>query len=973
MEFRVLGPLEVLLDGEQVFFRTAYKPRLLLAVLLSHTGQTVPMETLLAALWGERPPTSARGNVQQYVHQLRGVLGSDRLLSKPGGYTIAAGELDAARFRALAAKGREELGRGEFAPAGRTLRTALDLWRGPAYADFADCDLLAQEAARLEQLQLAAREGWVEAELALGRHLDLVIELADLAHAHPYRESLRGHLMLALYRSGRQVEALQVFRDIRALLREQLGVEPGPALQRLHEAILRNDEHLLTIPARNTPWRLPPPLPDFVGRQRELDTIETQVKARRTVAINGLPGIGKTALAVTATHRLRNEFPAGQLHLDLHGHDEPRDPHQVLHRFLRDMGVDGSALPGDVEESAAMYRSLLSEHPRLVLLDNAASVTQIGPLLPPAECGLVVTSRRMLVDLDGACFVSLEPWTQDEALHMLAVTIGPARVTQEARAAASIVDSCGRLPLAVRIAAGRSLAPEVSLAEVARDLGDSARRLDTLTSAERSVRASLQSGYDSLTAAERRLLRCLALVTTDDFPAWIAPAALDNAAADGQDTLDRLVQARFVDPLGVDGLGQSRYRLHDLVRPFASEQGELDDRRGILAYVADAWHTLAEEADAHLHYNGSYRNALTPSRHPAMTDAHRKDPRGWFAIELASILDIATKEAAYCWQLVWTSETFLRMDDRHAELMTYCRAGLDAAMRAHDQRGILCMELALAFGFMLENDMAAADTHARHGLSAADKVDDAWPRAELLGVIAQIDGSCGRTAEQRAALNEAVELYLRAGDTVSAGSKLTILGQVAADNLDEDAAIDYYQQGVALLRASTAQRPLAMGLRRLAKSHNDKGDAARAVELYRECLALIQEFEEPIGEMCVRTELAMTLMNSGAIEDARPHIDQALLLTERVSHPLYVNFVRLGHGMLQARTGDPRTALNTITAVVPHLPVSPAYYVTALIELGHIHRRLGEPTGAQKAFGEAAAEADRLGLPLLAGRARAFM
>ncbi|MFI6325588.1 BTAD domain-containing putative transcriptional regulator [Nonomuraea sp. NPDC050556] len=957
-------------NGEQVFFRTAYKPRLLLAVLLSRAGQTVPRETLVNALWGERPPASARANVQQYVHQLRGALGPDQLLSIQGGYAMATDELDAAWFRALAAKGRGELDRGEFAAASRTLREALDLWQGPAYADFTGCDLLAEEAGRLEQLQLAAREGWLEAELALGRHLDLVIELADLAQAQPYRENLRGHLMLALYRSGRQVEALQAFRDIRAHLREQLGIEPGPTLQRLHEAILRNDQQLLAVP---TPWRLPPPLPDFVGRQEELATIEAQVRARRTVAINGLPGIGKTALAVTATHRLRHEFPSGQLYLDLRGHDEPRDPHQVLHRFLRDMGVDGSALPDDVEESAAMYRSLLSQRPRLVLLDNAASVTQIGPLLPPAECGLVVTSRRMLVDLDGACFVSLEPWTQDEALHMLAVTIGSDRVTQEAHAAAHIVDSCGRLPLAVRIAAGRSLAPEVSLAEVARDLSDSAQRLDALTSAERSVRASLQSGYDSLTAAEQRLLRCLALVTADDFPAWIAPAALDSAPADGLDTLDRLVQARFVDPLGVDALGQARFRLHDLVRPFASEQGEQADGSSILGYVADAWHTLAEEADAQLHYNDSYRHPVTPSRRPAMTGAHRKDPRAWFTLELASILDIATKEDSHCWQLVWAAETFMRMDDRHAELMTYCQTGLDTATRAHDPRGVLCMELSLAFGFLLANDLPAADAHARNGLSAADQMDDAWLRAELLGVVAQIDGSSGRAKAQRAALAEAVELYRRAGDTVSAGSKLTILGQLAADNLDEEAALDYFQQGVALLRASTAQRPLAMGLRRLAKSHNDKGEAERAVELYQECLTLIQEFDEPIGEMCVSTELAMTLMDFGAPEEARPHIDRALLLTERVSHPLYVNFVRLGQGMLQARTGDPRTALDTITAAVPHLPASPAYYVTALIELGHVHQWLGDLSTAQAAFREAAAEADRLGIPLLAVRARAFL
>lgn len=957
-------------------------------MLLAQPNQTVPLERLLAALWGDRPPASARANLQQYVHQLRVVLGGNRLLSQSGGYSIAVGDgLDASHFRSLAAKGRAELDKGAIEQAGRTLRAALDWWRGPAYADFVACDLLAEEASRLEQLRLTAYEGWAEAELALGRHVDLTTELADLAQAHPFRENLRGHLMLALYRSGRQVEALQAFRDIDTLLRRQLGVEPGPALQRLHEAMLRNDEHLQTAvhPLKATPpvaWWLPTPLSDFVGRQQELDTIESHVMACRgrnaapMIAISGLPGIGKTALAIMATHRLKNAFAAGQLYLDLHGHDEPRDPRQVLHRFLRDMGVAGSALPDDVEECAALYRSLLSQHPRLVLLDNAASVAQIGPLLPPPESAVVVTSRRMLVDLDGACFVTLQPWSRQEALHMLSVTIGAARVAQEAQAAADIVGSCGRLPLAVRIAAGRSLAPGVTLTEVAQSLSESAHRLNALNSEERSVRASLQSGYESLAVAEQRLLRCLSLVTTDDFPAWIATAALDSPAVVGQNLLSRLVQTRFVESLGSDVLGQPRYRLHDLVRPFAVERAQQQDtpveRSRTLRYVADAWLALAEEADSQLHYNGSYRLAVTPSLRPAMTDAHRRDPRQWFAVEISSILNIAREsaETAYCWKLAWVCEEFLRIDDRHVEMMTHCKLGLDAASRDNDPGGIVRMSLALAFGSFLEGDLATAETHARYGFAVSEQLDDSWLRAELLGVIALIDEGNGRTDQQRAALLTAVELYQQVGDSSSAGAKLTMLGELATRAFDEEAAIGYYQQGVALLRASGAHRPLAMGLRRLAKSHTDRGEATQAVALYQECLHLLDKLEEPIGELCVHTEIAMAYLLLDAFDAARHHVDQALKLGECVTLPLYLHFARLGHGMLLARTGDPHTALDIISTAVGNMEAHPTLYVTGLLELGRLHHTLGDPVAARTALDQAATTADRLSLPRLAQQAR---
>jgi DNA-binding SARP family transcriptional activator len=242
VEILVLGSLLVARDGIPAYIPTGYKPRLVLAVLAARAGHTVSTDALIAAVWGDRPPVSARRNLQQYVHQLRAALGTDLLVRHSQGYSVVVGdEVDAVRFRRLTADGDAALTTGDAALASKLLRAGLDLWRGPAFAEFLDCSTVAHKATSLEQLRADTYERWAQAELALGRHAGLATELAELAREHPYREGLRARLMLALYRSGRQVEALETFRQTRSLLRDQLGIEPGHELRRLHEDILRGD------------------------------------------------------------------------------------------------------------------------------------------------------------------------------------------------------------------------------------------------------------------------------------------------------------------------------------------------------------------------------------------------------------------------------------------------------------------------------------------------------------------------------------------------------------------------------------------------------------------------------------------------------------------------------------------------------------------------------------------------------------
>ncbi|MFD2357544.1 BTAD domain-containing putative transcriptional regulator [Nonomuraea ferruginea] len=263
---------------------------MLLAGLISRADQPVSSDFLSTVLWNDRPPVSARSNLQSYVHQLRVQLGAERLLRKPEGYLLVThGEVDAAQFRKLAAEGSAAFDGGNHESAGRCFRRALDLWRGPAFAEFLDSGPIAEEALSLEQLRLTVHERWAETELALGRHAEAVTELREVAKAHPYQESLHALLMLALYRSGRQTEALETYAAVRDLLADELGLEPSPVLRRVHEAILRGDERI-DLPARPGAWpstggtvvprQLPPTVADFTGRDDEVATLRDALSPR---------------------------------------------------------------------------------------------------------------------------------------------------------------------------------------------------------------------------------------------------------------------------------------------------------------------------------------------------------------------------------------------------------------------------------------------------------------------------------------------------------------------------------------------------------------------------------------------------------------------------------------------------------------------------------------------------------------------
>lgn len=609
MEFKILGALEVL-EHDRDITPTAPKLRRVLSLLLLNPNKVVRTSTFIEELWGDTPVRSAMTTMQTYIYLLRKALASDGqngngriLLTKPAGYVAVIPEdsIDLFGFEALVEQGRTALRDGEAERALSFLTPAMELWRGPALADVHAGRLLQAQVTRLEERRLRALEMRIEADGLSGRHRELISELKALTSAHPYHENFHHHLMLALYRSGRQCEALDVYQGLREILVSQLGLEPSGDLRRLQHAVLAADPALDFVPPRahvtehavvKPPAQLPPDIADFTGRDALVDRLARGLATRSSeagaqaavVAITGMPGVGKTAMAVHAAHAAREQFPDGQLFAQLREPtSQPVAPSLVLAHFLRAIGVRDDELPAETAARAEMFRSWAAPRRILVLLDDAVSAAQVRPLLPGGQhCGALITSRTELWDLedtrDDVVVGASEP---DESIRMLANIIGMQRVDRESEAAAEIVRLCGHLPLAVRAVGARLAAvPSRSLERFRTQLLDERRRLDELGSADFDLRNELQASYCSLGEQEQSALRWLSLLLDDTLTARRAAVLLGKEHDDVEPLLETLAKEHFLQRMGQDGTGQTYYRFFELARVLV--------RNSVVTGLADA-------------------------------------------------------------------------------------------------------------------------------------------------------------------------------------------------------------------------------------------------------------------------------------------------------------------------------------------------------------------------------------------------
>lgn len=624
--FRVLGPIEVT-DGEVDLTPSAPKLREVLALLVLHANRLVRTKEFIDELWGGNPPVSAAATLQTYIYKLRKVgpfadgLGN-YLVTKPGGYqvNIPDDRVDLHVFERTLREA-EEIIEDDPARASQLLTKGLSLWRGPTLADVEMGEALTAYAHLLEEQRLRAVQLQIEADLRMGRHAELVSKLKELTAIHLFHEGFHRSLMLALYRSGRCFEALQVFRGLRENMIDELGLEPSLAMRQLQRSMINADPSLEVGAAAKptatatlgtsplcSPAQLPPATFEFTGRTAELDLLERQLtvpgerrSAVRMVRVVGVAGVGKTELAVEAAHRVADHFPGGQLVADLRGSGPtPADPADILADFLDASGFPMERVPASLEERAKLFRSWTAANPVLVLLDDAASVRQVMPLLPAnSSCGVIVTSRARLSGLGGTEQIELTPLPMEDAVALLCGTIGIDHRSAGDGRPERLALLCGRLPLALRCVGARlSGAGPHAIAALVDRAEQSGRLLEELQVDD--VRQRFLSHYQRLSDVGQSTFRYLGMLPAR-FTTSHASQVLNCSPAETGTAMRQLVDQSLLRRLDGDQFDDPIYVQHELVRCFAKEQH--DEQTG-------AGYELAKQRDSSWSFTGARDSLL---------------------------------------------------------------------------------------------------------------------------------------------------------------------------------------------------------------------------------------------------------------------------------------------------------------------------------------------------------------------------
>lgn len=596
MDFRVLGPIEARTADSRVPL-SGSKVHTVLAALLLARGRVVSDQRLTSLLWGWDPPATAGAQIYTYMSRLRKRLGDEiEIVRRPPGYVLDARDsrIDVLEFERLEQQGRTALAESRYREAAALLDRALALWQGPALSN-ATHHLRETELPQLEEARTLALEGRVEADLALGRHEEVLAELTGLVARFPVREQLRAQLMTALYRCGRQADALHVYHDARKVLADQLGVDPGAALDATYQAVLNGSIGLESpplialrdrFPEPSVPAMLPPDVEDFTGRDDELSVLHAVLEPDdapgwhpRRCLVTGMAGVGKTALAVHAAHLSARHHPDGQLYVELREPDgTPRDPCAALVRLLRALGeprIDTPGVHDDLEELTRLYRARTAGKRLLVVLDDAVGDLQVRPLLPSTvEAAVLITSRTHLTQVPGAQTVRLGPLDHMTSRTLLASAAGRERISAEPDAADALLAHCAGLPLALRITGTRLAArPHWTPARLAVRLTDPQTRLDELRFGDLSMRQALGRSLSPLSRLGVAALRGLARFPDGTCTAQQMAFVLHTVEAEAERGLEELVDASLLDIDGLDLQGRPIYHCHALVRLFADELG----------------------------------------------------------------------------------------------------------------------------------------------------------------------------------------------------------------------------------------------------------------------------------------------------------------------------------------------------------------------------------------------------------------
>ncbi|GAA2517090.1 AfsR/SARP family transcriptional regulator [Pilimelia columellifera] len=913
IQFSVLGPVEAAVDGRPLALG-GHKPRALLAALVAEHGRVVSVDRIVDALWDDRPPRSARGLIQTYVAGLRRAFetaGASGVLRREGnGYLVVAGAVDAAGFVERVELSRGHRVAGRLAEVVGALREALAMWRGAAYGGLAG-PVLGPAAAALDEARLSALDERIDAELALGRHQQLVGELTGLVATYPLREGLRASLIRALGHCGRQAEALEVYRRGRAALVEELGIEPGPVLRAAQAAVLGGGPLVATGPAqpaetstsRARPAQLPAALPDFVGRADELAALSRALApppggvAPPVAVITGRGGAGKSTLAVRVAHRLAGHYPDGQLYAGLAGMSaHPTPPEQVLRRFLRALAVD---VVGDgIDDLATAFRSAVADRRLLVVLDDAQGATQVTPLLPgAAACGVLITSRARLGALP-ANRVDLDVLPADDARRLLAAITGDDRVHDEPTAASAIVAACGALPLALRIAGARLASrPHWPASRLAARLADSRLVLDELELGDEQVRVSVWLSYRGLGPAAARLLRLLGLLGAPDVAHWVAAPLLGVDEQIAEDALEELIEARLVDVASGVGGAAMRCQLHGLVLAFAAERARAEAGDGhadsaAVRRLAEAWLWLVTRI-------GASRPQATVAVHrrlgptpapldPTLVELALADPNRWLDAERAGL--VATVEraaehgahAAAC-DLASELTASVLVTGNHFEIWDRTHAAaLAAAVRAGDQIAEAVLLAGLSRLRCEQDRFDEAFGHAQRALTLFEGAGDTQAVAALLAHVGSICRERGRLPEAADRLQAALRTARDLGDVPAVSYAVRLLGAVELEAGDISAAEAHLNEALALYRAAGNAHGEATALRSLGLCRRAAGDLDGAVRLFERARLAFDALGDELMVAYSERALAKTWIRQGRLDPAAARLPEVLRTCRRL-------------------------------------------------------------------------------------------
>jgi DNA-binding SARP family transcriptional activator/tetratricopeptide (TPR) repeat protein len=956
----VLGPV-IAQDGDRELSVGQPRQQAVLGVLAMRANRVISRSELIDAVWGTDAPPSAEGGVYTYVAGLRRIFEPGRSLRGPGrilvstgvGYVLhlIPGQPDAVTFEQHLGQARLLRKNGDVPGAVAALDAGLGMWRGvQAFAGvpgpFADT-----ERTRLGELKSAANEERADALLVLNRHEEVLADLTVMVADHPLRERMRGLLMISMYRSGRQAEALKVFSEGRRVLAEELGIDPGTELSRIHQRVLTSDPALdakppataadlaspadpgtaATVPAvaaagpgqssaaaagpgqsstaaddsPPVPAQLPSDAPGFSGRHEELGILNGMLSRRGSVpivAISGTAGVGKTALAVRFGRQVARRFPDGQLYLNLRGFDpalEPVMPSDALRFILVSLGVPPSRVPTDPEGRAALYRSMADGKRMLIVLDNATGAAQVRPLLPGSpSCLVVVTSRNEmngLVAADGAVPVNLDVLDRDEARELLDLRLGRDRIEGDPQSADEIIAACARLPLALSIAVGRAVGrPKRPLAELAGELRQAMSGLDALEDDDdvaTDVRAVFSWSYDQLSVKAARMFRLLGLHPGPDISLSAAASLAGLPRQDAASALRELVRTSMVTERT-----HARYGFHDLLRAYAAEQ--------------------AERFDAGRDRRQAAQRMLDHYLHAAMGASHRFNPTT-MPLPLkpplpgVALVDVSDKNQAVSW-----------FDAEFPTLLTVI------------------------------------------GYAAANGFDEyAWqlPYTLLAYCLRR-----GRWQEEEAIQRIALNAARRLGDPSALAHAHLQLGHAQAQLMDYEAAEQNFRESLAGFRDLGDRAGEAIALGGLGTMFDNQRQHAAALNEFLVMLRIVKAlghwWTQGSAENCVGWQYAML----GRYEEALEHCRRALALVRESGNAGVMADTLDSLGMIHYRLGDHVAAKDYYARAIDlHQELGASFgEAQSRQALGDVLADEGDEPGARKAYEEALAALGALRHPL---------